>query len=106
MIKIEVASPVLMPDVDLRSGDFVFISIDNRPDRGVPARPPAGENAVSSHRAVRLPIDATEKRCDAALHGCHPADSFRVARREAIPYSPDVLPTFPAFAVKERILQI
>ena len=43
---------------------------------------------------------------EAALDLGDAADGFRVARRDAVPDAPDVLPAFPPHAVEESELQV
>ena len=54
----------------------------------------------------RLPVGAHEKRRNRSFDGGHPSGCFRIARRNAIPDSPDVFPGLPAHAIEECELQV
>ena len=84
----------------------VLVAIDDRPHRLLAERPPAGEHAEAHHRRERLPLAAYQKRRQRAFQHRHAAGRFGIARRDAVPDSPDVFPTLKADAVEERVLQV
>src|ERR1700679_1159406 len=106
VIEIEVANARLGRHGDLPPSDVIFVAIHNSPDGLVAHRPAAREDAIEDHGIERLPSWTHEKRRNTTLDSCHAARCFAVARCDAIPNAPDILPTLPAHSVEECKLQI
>ena len=81
-------------------------AVDDGPQRAIGKRPLGGEDAVLKRGSVGLPLGADQEIGEAALDLGDAADGLGVARRDAVPDAPDVLPGFVADAVEERELQI
>ncbi len=89
----------------LPSIDVVLVAVDDRPRDWSSS----GQRLAKTPYALwveRLPVRTDEKRRDGALDGGHAAGGLSVARRDAVPDAPDVLPALPTFAVEEGVLQI
>src|SRR5208283_1348592 len=106
VIQIEVSYAILRSQLDLRTVDVVFVAVHDGPNGLLTQRPPAGEDSITQHGCKRLPIAADQEWRDRALDGCYTAGRLRISWRDPIPDAPDVLPTFPANAIKKGELQI
>src|SRR5215813_2342041 len=106
MIEVEVVHAFCCGNRHFTSRDVIFVTVDDGPYCLLAHWPTAGEYTVQMRWIKRLPACAHEKWCDSALDGSHAACRLAIARRNPIPNTPDVLPTFPADTVKERKLQV
>ena len=106
MIKIEIANTPNGWNLDLVSFDVVFVSVDDRPKSLPGQRPATGIHTITEHGRHRFPVFADQERRYPTLDSGNAPGGFRVARRDSIPDTPDVLPTFPANSVEESELQV
>src|SRR5579863_7407227 len=106
MIEVEVTHAGRRLNVDLPAGDVIRSAVHDGPDGLIAEGPAARVYAKVVHGIVRLPVRGDEELRNTTLDGGYTASSFGIARVDAIPYAPDVLPALPSHAVEESELQI
>src|SRR5580700_4837593 len=68
-----------------RTGEVVFVAVDDRPERFVSERPAAGKYSKAKHGKEWLPILAHQKRGDSSFDRRNSPRRFAVARRDSVP---------------------
>src|ERR1700723_599565 len=106
VIDVEVPRPLLEGNSHLPPRHVVLVAIDDSPDILIAERPAAGVDSIHVRRIKRFPALTHQEWSDAALHCRRAARRFGIAWRDPVPDAPHILPTLPAFAVKEGILKI
>src|SRR5215472_14531747 len=106
MVLIKVVHPFLGRQLQLRPGDVVLISVDDRPDGFLPEGPAARKHSEMKHWGERLPVPAYQKRSNSAFYGCNTPGRLAIPRSNTVPDAPDIFPALPTNSVEESELQI
>src|SRR5260370_12780154 len=106
MIKVEVLHSWPYGEFHLWRRQVVFVTVHDRPEGLAVPRPAAREDAPAFHRRKRLPVFTHQQWSHRSFYCCNPARGLRVARRDSVPDTPNILPTLPADSVEKGKLEI